>query len=236
MDGKPSRTGCSAMSGKMLAAGLALIFDMDGVLVDSNPVHREAWTAYNRRYGIETTPAMLERMYGKRNDDIVRDYFGASLSEEQVTARGAEKEQLYREMIAGRIEEILVRGIRRFLERYQAIPMALASNAEPRNVSYILDRAGLREYFRVILDGSQIQRPKPDPEIYLRAAELLGVIPANCLVFEDSPSGVAAALAAGMRVIGLGTTYGNLPGAGIYADNFESGDLEVWLAAQISAV
>ncbi len=219
-----------------LTPGLALIFDMDGVLIDSNPLHREAWTEYNRRYGVQTTPAMLERMYGKRNDDIVRDYFGESLSAEEVHRRGAEKEKLYREMVGGRVEQVLVRGIRNFLERYRQAPMALASNAEPPNVQFLLDRAGLRPYFRVVLDGSQVSRPKPDPEIYRLAATRLGVDPVNCIVFEDSLSGVQAALAAGMRVIGLCTTYGNLPGASICVDNFESGDLGSWLAAQQLAV
>jgi len=219
-----------------LAAGLAFIFDMDGVLVNSNPVHRQAWARFNLRYGIETTPGMLERMYGKRNDDIVRDFFGGGLAPEEVVARGAAKELLYRQMIGGRIEEMLVPGIRQFLARYAGTPMAVASNAEPENVLFVLDRAGLAGFFRVVLDGHQVSRPKPDPEIYLRAAERLGVAPPNCLVFEDSHSGVTAARKAGMRVIGLGTTYDNLPGTGICVDNFESGELETWLAAQSRAV
>ncbi|HUA60223.1 MAG TPA: HAD family phosphatase [Verrucomicrobiae bacterium] len=218
-----------------LSSGLALIFDMDGVLIDSNPLHREAWTAFNRRYGLETTDAMLERMYGKRNDDIVRDYFGESLSPAEVERRGAEKEELYRQMVGDRVEAALVPGIRSFLQRYTAAPMALASNAEPQNVYFLLDRAGLRNCFRAVLDGSQVSRPKPDPEIYLLASRLLGVAPANCIVFEDSPSGVQAAVTAGMRVIGLLTTYGNLPNARICVDNFRSGDLESWLAAQVVA-
>jgi beta-phosphoglucomutase family hydrolase len=218
-----------------LADGLALIFDMDGVLVDSNPVHRDAWVRFNRRYGLETTAAMLERMYGKRNDEIVRDFFGHGLTPAEVTARGAAKEKLYREMIAGRMESLLVPGLRRFLDRHAGTPMAVASNAEPENVRFVLDQAGLGHYFRVVLDGHQVSRPKPDPEIYLLAAGLLGVAPANCLVFEDSHSGVQVARAAGTRVIGVRTTYGNLPGASICIDNFESGDLDTWLEAQARA-
>jgi beta-phosphoglucomutase family hydrolase len=219
-----------------LAAGLALIFDMDGVLVDSNPVHCEAWVRFNLRYGLETTGAMLEGMYGKRNDEIVRGFFGDGLAPEEVAARGAKKEQLYREMVGGRIEEILVPGLRGFLDRHASAPMAVASNAEPQNVQFVIDRAKLGEYFRVVLDGHQVSRAKPDPEIYLRAAELLGVAPPNCIVFEDSHSGVQAARAAGMRVIGLSTTYDNLQGTGICVDNFLSGNLNTWLAAQVRAV
>ena len=138
-----------------LAEGLALIFDMDGVMVDSNPVHREAWVAFNRRYGLETTPAMLERMYGKRNDEIIRDYFGDSLGPVEVAQRSRAKEELYREMAGSRIEQMLVPGLRVFLERYRAAPMAVASNAEPENVAFVLDRAGLRPYFRAAVDGRQ---------------------------------------------------------------------------------
>ena len=89
----------SAPKGPRLAKGLALVFDMDGVLVDSNPMHRKAWEMFNRRYGLETTEAMHERMYGRRNDQIVRDYFGDRLAPEEVFARGAAKEELYRELI-----------------------------------------------------------------------------------------------------------------------------------------
>jgi len=215
-----------------LADGLALIFDMDGVIVHSNPLHCEAWAAFNRRYGLETTPGMLERMYGRRNDQIVRDFFGEGLAEDEVAARGAAKEEIYREMLGDRMEESLVPGLRPFLELYRGAPMALASNAEPQNVNFVLDRAGLRQYFRVVVDGHQVSHPKPHPEIYLRAAELLVIAPANCIVLEDSYTGVAAARAAGMRVAGLGTTYVNLPGADTMADNFCNGILTSWLARQ----
>jgi len=215
-----------------LADGLALIFDMDGVIVHSNPLHCEAWAAFNRRFGLETTPDMIERMYGRRNDQIVRDFFGDGLTIDEIAARGAAKEEIYREMLGSRMEESLVPGLRPFLERFRGAPMALATNAEPENVDFVLDRAGLRQYFRVVVDGHQVSHPKPHPEIYLRAAELLGTAPANCIVLEDSHTGVAAARAAGMRVAGLGTTFVNLPGADVIADNFCNGILTSWLAQQ----
>jgi beta-phosphoglucomutase family hydrolase len=219
-----------------LAEGLALIFDMDGVLLDSNRAHREAWIAYNRGFGVETTEEMVERMYGRRNDQIVRDFFGEALSVDEVARRGAEKERLYREMVAPQLEQMLVPGLRDFLEQYRDAAMAVASNAEPDNVSFLLDRAGLRPFFRVVVDGHQVSRPKPDPEIYFFAAERLKVDPKNAIVFEDSLSGVEAARAAGMRVIGLRTTYDSLPGTAISIDNFFSEDLRTWLVAQRRAV
>jgi beta-phosphoglucomutase len=215
---------------------IALIFDMDGVIVDSNPMHRASWEVFNRRYGLATTEEMHQRMYGKRNDEIVRDFFGDGIAPEEVAARGRAKELLYREMMAGRTEEMLVPGLRAFLERHRDLPMGVASNAEPENVSFVLDEAGLGRYFRVVVDGHQVHNPKPHPDIYLRAAELLETEPASCIVFEDSHSGAAAGVAAGMRVIGLRTTLVNLPGTIFTIDNFLSGDLEAWLQAQLRTV
>ena len=211
----------------------ALIFDMDGVIIDSNPIHRESWVAFNRRYGLETTEEMHQFMYGKRNDQILRGFYGDRITAEEVEARGNAKERLYREMIAGRTETMLVPGLRAFLERHRDLPMGVGSNAEPRNVEFVLEEAGLRRYFRAVVDGHQVRHPKPHPEVYLRVAELLETEPADCIVFEDSHSGVAAAAAAGMRVIGLRTTEVNLPGTVFTTDNFLSGELELWLQAQM---
>lgn len=215
-----------------LAPDLAFLFDMDGVIIDSNPLHRDAWVAFNRRFGLETTEAMLAAMYGKRNDEIVRNYFGAELADEEVIVRGAAKEALYREMLHGRLEQMLVPGLRGFLEEYAGIPMGVASNAEPANVELLIEEAGLRRYFQAVVDGHQVVNPKPDPEIYLKVASILGTAPANCIVFEDSHTGVQAALAAGMRVVGFRTTHVDLPGTSITVDNFESSELRRWLAAQ----
>jgi beta-phosphoglucomutase len=204
---------------------------MDGVIVDSNPLHCLAWEEYNRRHGIETTEEMQKRMYGKRNDDIVRDFFGAQLTDAEVFAHGAAKEALYREMLKDGIEKALVPGIRRFLERHKAIPKAVATNAEPANLNFILDGASLRPFFIAAIDGQQVKNPKPHPEVFLRAADALGVAPAGCLVFEDSSTGVQAGLAAGMRVVGLTTTHAELPGVSLLIPDFNSPDLERWLSS-----
>jgi beta-phosphoglucomutase len=221
-----------------IAPGLALIFDMDGVLIDSNPLHRAAWEAFNRRYGRETTEEMHQRMYGRRNDQIVRDFYGEDLGDAEVFARGAAKEEIYRQMMGPRIEEFLIPGVREFLHRYApVVPIGCATNAEPANVDFLLDSAGLRAYFRVVVDGHQVENPKPHPEVYLKAADLLHTAPANCIVFEDSHFGVEAALAAGMRVVAVNSTYPLLPGAAIAIDNFKDGDgdIEEWLGAQSPA-
>ncbi len=222
----------AAGSSPRLDKCLALIFDMDGVVIDSNPAHREVWAAYNRRYGIETTEAMLQRMYGKRNDEIVRDFFGEELSSEEVAQRGAAKERLYRETVAGRVEQMLVPGLKAFLREYDGARMAVATNAEPENVTLVLDQGGIRPYFQVVLDGHQVRKAKPDPEIYRLAAQRLGVAEPNCIVFEDSTSGVQAAREAGMRIVGILTTEDNLSSVNICANNFLSENLRGWLAAQ----
>jgi beta-phosphoglucomutase family hydrolase len=211
---------------------MALALDMDGVVVDSNALHTQAWTLYNRRFGIDAGDSLAERMYGRRNDEIVRDFFGPGLSPAEIDAHGAAKEQLYREMLEPRFAEALVPGVREFLERHAADPVALATNAEPANVNFILDRGGLRQYFRVVVDGHQVQHAKPHPEIYLRAAALLSVDPRNCIVFEDSFSGVAAAQAAGARIVGIRTTHRELPGASLAIDDFLDPRLEEWLRTQ----
>jgi beta-phosphoglucomutase family hydrolase len=210
----------------------AFIFDMDGVIVDSNPLHRIVWEEYNRRHGLETTEAMQRRMYGKRNDDIVRDFYGADISAEEVFAHGAAKEALYREMLRPQLETALVPGVRAFLERHPDIPKAVATNAEPANLNFVLDEAGLRAFFLAAVDGHQVANPKPHPEVFLRAAELLGVSPNECVVFEDSHTGVQAGIAAGMRVVGISTTHADLQGVSLSIPDFTSPDLEPWLEMQ----
>lgn len=210
----------------------AFLFDMDGVIVDSNPLHRITWAEYNRLHGIETTEKMQQWMYGKRNDEIVRCFFGDGPSPEEVFRHGAAKEALYREMLGPQIEDSLVPGVREFLMRHKDVPAAVATNAEPANVEFVLERAKLRQYFRTTVDGHQVQNPKPHPEVYLRAADELGVRPEHCVVFEDSWTGVQAGLAAGMRVVGISTTHDDLPGVSLLIPNFLDPSLEVWLEKQ----
>ena len=208
----------------------ALIFDMDGVIIDSNPLHRIAWAEYMRRHGVEMTEAMQQRMYGKRNDEIIRDFLGAHLDDLEVFAHGAAKEALYRELMQPRIKESLVPGIREFLARYRNLDLAVATNAEAANVDFVLDGAGLRSFFRAIVNGHDVTNPKPHPDIYLRVAEMLQVPPKDCIVFEDSHTGVQASLAAGMRVIGVTTTHDNLPGVSLLIRDFNDPALESWLS------
>jgi beta-phosphoglucomutase len=214
-----------------LSGGLALVFDLDGVIVDSMPLHTAAWRAYLRRCGIDDCEDIDRRMHGRRNDDIVLDFIGAHLTREEILAHGAAKEVLYREMTGAVLDDHMVPGVIEFLERHSAYPMAVASNAEPANIDFILDGAHLRRYFKVIVDGMQVTHPKPYPDVYLKAADQLGVAPNNCIVFEDSPAGVQAAQAAGARVVGV-ETHEPLDGVALNVPNFQSPELERWLSDQ----
>jgi len=214
-----------------VGTGLALIFDLDGVIVDSMPVHELAWRRYLESLGFDGGD-IPSRMNGRRNDEIVRDFLGEALDHDTVLAHGAAKERVFRDMLRERLRESLVAGIEEWLDRVEGGPIALATNAERANIDFTLDGAGLRRYFNVIVDGSQVSRPKPAPDVYLRAAELLEIPPRNCIVFEDSPVGVAAALAAGMRVVGVRTHPSPLDGILFSVSNFLDPQLDAWLSAQ----
>jgi len=112
--------------------------------------------------------------------------------------------------------------------------MAIGSNAEIANIDFVLDQYGLRRYFRSIVNGYQVTRPKPFPDIYLEAARQLGYRAENCIVFEDSPPGVEAGVAAGMRVVGVETTPTEFQGIALKIKNFADASLEYWLSTQMA--
>jgi HAD superfamily hydrolase (TIGR01509 family) len=205
-----------------------LLFDLDGVILDSMPMHTVAWTEYLRRHGFPSD-GIADRMHGKRNDEIVAAFWGDGISPEENFRHGAAKEALFREMMEPVFEQHLVPGVAEFLAAYSEYPIGLATNAEPANAEFTLVKANLKGYFKAIVDGMQVQRPKPWPDVYRRAATLLGVEPRNCIVFEDSPTGVEAALAAGARVIGVATHTDALAGVEFVVRDFRDAALHEWL-------
>jgi HAD superfamily hydrolase (TIGR01509 family) len=226
----PLRDGVSTVS---RTRDLALVFDLDGVIVDSNAMHGVSWRAYLRSFGVEAPVGFEQGMFGKHNNEIVRSVFGAGLDDAEVLLHGTRKEKLYREMMGPVLKRHLVPGLLEFLERHRDFPMAVASNAERANVDFVLDCAGIRDFFRVVLDGGQVRKPKPEPEIYLRAAELLGTPSANCIVFEDSQAGVQAARSSGARIVGLLTTHSGLPHVDLTIRDFLDPVLGTWLTGQM---
>jgi beta-phosphoglucomutase family hydrolase len=206
-----------------------MIFDMDGVLIDSMPLHVLAWERYLQRLGISVED-LERRMHGKRNSELVRDLIDADLPEDVIFRHGADKEQLFRDMLLEQeLSHAQIPGLIEFLERHRGAPMAIGSNAEPENIEFILERLGLRPYFPVTVNGMQVERPKPFPDIYLEAAKRLGMEPQNCIVFEDSPTGVEAGRAAGMRVVGVETTPTHFQGIDLRIKDFLDPVLEPWL-------
>ena len=209
---------------------VALIFDMDGVIVDSTETHTEAWRIYLDRHGLDTAN-IIDRMLGKHNEELVRAFFPAEhLTAESISEHGSRKEALYREMMAPVLEDKLVPGVRDFIMRNEHNPLAVATNAEPLNVDFVLTATGLRSYFRVVVDGHQVINPKPHPDVYLRAASMLGYDPADCVVFEDSVTGVKAARAAGAKVVGVSTTLPAFADVDITIRDFFDPKLESWLS------
>jgi HAD superfamily hydrolase (TIGR01509 family) len=210
----------------------AMIFDLDGVLIHSMPLHVLAWERYLRGLGIQTAD-VERRMHGKRNAELVRDLISDQLSEEVIFGHGAAKERLFRQMVLETgIEKHRIPGVMEFLERHADVPKAVGSNAEPANIDFVLDRLGLRKFFAVTVNGLEVSRPKPFPDIYLEAAARLKAAPRDCIVFEDSPTGVDAARAAGMRVIGVETTPTEFQGVDLHIKDFLDPRLESWLQTQ----
>ena len=124
------------------------------------PMHLAAWETYLERLGIWHTD-FGPKMHGRRNDDIVGEFIGGALSPEQIFAHGAAKEALFREMMSADLERHILPGLKEFLDSVHGTPIGLATNAEPANVNFVLDGAGLKTYFQVIVDGHQVERPKP---------------------------------------------------------------------------
>jgi len=185
-----------------------VVFDLDGTMVDNMALHAEAFAVFAQRHGLPPlTTADRIRLDGKRNSEIFPILFRRAMDEAEWRAYEDEKESLYREISAGRLEPL--RGLPRLLDALAArrIPVALATSAPAENVAHTLEEIGLSHPLDVIVRGDQVPRGKPAPDVFLAAAQRLGVAPARCLAFEDAPMGVAAAKAAGMTCVALATSF-----------------------------
>ncbi|MFN8342364.1 MAG: HAD family phosphatase [Cyclobacteriaceae bacterium] len=191
----------------MDSASFAVIFDMDGVIVDSNPAHKIALQAFCKQHGHELSEQQLrEKIYGRTNRDWLTNLFG-QLPDEQLRAFAEEKEALYRKIYAATIAPVA--GLLNFLDMLAAhsVKRAIATSAPRANVDFTLAGTGTALYFETILDDTFVSRGKPDPEIYLKTVAALQMDARLCIVVEDSLSGIQAAQGAGCRVIGITTTH-----------------------------
>jgi beta-phosphoglucomutase len=186
----------------------AVIFDMDGVIVDTNPHHRIAWREYYQRYGKTLSDSdFIQYVSGKHNTDIVAHLFAdRTLTSAESLQLAYEKEALFRELYQPVITPVA--GFVDFLKALKAagIRTAVATSAPVENLDFIIDALNLRPYFDALLNESMVSHPKPDPEIYQKAMAQLGVDPADSVVFEDSMPGIQAGKASGAFVVGVATT------------------------------
>ena len=186
----------------------AALFDMDGTLVDNSMVHVRAFEIFCARYGTEDWREKLNNAFGMGSDDIMRMMFPEEIIRQKgLQALSDEKEAIYREIYAPEIRP--VEGLHILLEqlRKAGIRCAVGLSGCRENVEFVLEKCNIGEYFELKISGDSVAHCKPNPEIYLTAAERLGVEPKECVIFEDARAGFQAARAAGAGVVvGLTTT------------------------------
>ncbi|MCC2955422.1 HAD family phosphatase [Massilia sp. IC2-477] len=185
----------------------AFLFDMDGTIVDNMAFHTDSWITFFERRGQAIDPDEFFRATaGRQGGEIIRSYLGANLLDDEVAALNHEKESVYRELYAPHRKT--VDGFDRLIAQAKAngVKLAVGTAAPPANVEFTLDGLDLRKHFDAIVGATDVARGKPHPDVFLKAAELCGVAPEHCIVFEDAPLGVEAARRAGMRCVVLTTT------------------------------
>lgn len=186
----------------------AFVFDMDGVIVDTNPYHKVALREFAAKYGYSLTEEeLIKKIYGRTNKEWIPNLFQRTLTPDEVARYGEEKEKLFRDLYEKDIHE--VKGLTNFLEGALAlnVKLAIGTSAPRSNVDFVLEKTGIGKFFSLILDESHVTHGKPNPEIYINCAAALNYPTSRCIVFEDSLSGVAAGRAAGSPVVGVATTH-----------------------------
>lgn len=181
---------------------ITIMWDMDGVLVDSASFHLAAWQEVFSKRGVKFSEEDFIRIFGSRNDFIVRSILGQNILEEDIKSIVQEKELEFRDKIKGKVK--LLPGASKLLDMMKGnLKMALVSSAPKENIDLIINELNIEEYFDCIVSGHEVAESKPSPEIYSLAAQKLETNPRNCLVIEDSPLGVKGAKAAGMKCVAV---------------------------------
>ena len=185
----------------------AFIFDMDGTLVDNMGYHELAWQSLLSDMGKEMSIEELRHVAYGKNEEVLERVFLKKHTDEELEKLFKIKEVKYRTLYTPHLK--LIAGLLPFLTKAKAmgIPMAIGTGAGIRNLNFVLDGTEIRHFFEGIVVADDVRYGKPHPETFLKAAQLLGVSPANCIVFEDVQSGLEAAHRAGMQSVALTTTY-----------------------------
>ncbi len=190
----------------------AVLWDMDGTLIDSEEFHWIAWQKAMSAEGIRITHEQFLASFGQRNDSILPRWLGPAATPESITRIGNAKEELYRDLVLKNGISPLP-GVATWLERLheQGWLQAIASAAPRANIDVILKSLGTADRFQGIVSAEDVHKGKPDPEVFLTAASRVGVTPDRCIVVEDAVAGVEAARNAGMRIIGVSGDGKRLP-------------------------
>jgi beta-phosphoglucomutase family hydrolase len=183
------------------------IFDMDGTMVDNMMTHHRAWQRKLAALGLELSLDEVRQSIHGINEEIIERLFGERFTPEDRRRIAGEKEAEYRQIFLPELK--LVDGLAKFLHSAQKlnIPMGIGTAAPPENVQFVLTELRLQPFFHAVIDSKMVQKGKPNPEVFLRVAEKLNLEPKNCLVFEDSPTGVEAAQRGGMSAVVITTTH-----------------------------
>jgi beta-phosphoglucomutase family hydrolase len=185
----------------------AVIWDMDGVLADTAPHHLRAWQETFARRGINFTEADFMRGFGVRNDAIIRNVLGEQTTDAEIETIAREKEATFRRIIGKDVKPLpgALELVRALYEK--GVKMAIASSTVIENIRLIVGSLGIEKYFKAVITGHDVTKGKPSPQVFLAAAQRLGVEPQNCLVFEDAVAGVKAAKSAGMHCVAITSTH-----------------------------
>lgn len=184
-----------------------VIFDMDGVVIDNHQYHFSAWMSFAQKYKFKLDAGIYrDKFNGKTNADLFQMIFG-EISAEQMQAYAHEKEGLYKKLYAPHMKAHT--GLIDFLDFLQRsrIKIALGTSAPTENVDFTLDILKLRKYFEAIVDGPQVDKGKPDPQVYQLCSLRLGLNPQECVVFEDSLAGLESGERAGCHIVGVATSH-----------------------------
>lgn len=212
---------------------IACIFDLDGVLVDTAVYHYKAWKQLANSLGFDFTHAQNEQLKGvnrMRSLDMILKWGGIEKTVAEREELASLKNSWYVAMISKMTTAEVLPGSLELLQELKQHGIKIALGSASKNSALILERTELSHFFDAIIDGNAVSTSKPDPEVFIKAAELLGTTNSNCVVFEDALAGVQAAIAAGMAVVGIGTAE-NLPGAQLVIK-----DLSEITIAEISAL